>query len=219
MNQVTSKEHDPDMLDEYDFSKGIRGKYAERYHAGKNMIRLDDDSAKRRMDMKLRFSESEIQQWAERYNSGSTDEAYFVEISPKIQAQGYLDKELLKRIARWKSPRRAGLIEKNDDDYIKDLTSFAFSATSERARIEVLLLLDGVGWPTASVTLHLFHKDPYPILDFRAMWSIGLDDYTYSSSFWSDYTSFCREITSCNQIDMRTLDKALWQYSKENQKD
>ena len=115
--------------------------------------------------MKLRFPESEIQQWAKRYKSGRR-EAYFTEIKPTIQEQGYLDKELLKRVARWKSPRRAGLIERNDDDYIKDLTSFAFSATSERARIEVLLLLDGVGWPTASVTLHLFHKDPYPILDF-----------------------------------------------------
>ena len=28
MNQATSKQHDPDMLDEYDFSKGVRGKYA-----------------------------------------------------------------------------------------------------------------------------------------------------------------------------------------------
>ena len=33
------------MLDEYDFNEGIRGKYAERYHAGANLIRLDDDVA------------------------------------------------------------------------------------------------------------------------------------------------------------------------------
>ena len=166
--------------------------------------------------MNLRFPESKIHQWAERYESGST-EAYFIEIRHKVQEQGYLDKELLKRVARWKSPRRAGLIEKNDDDYIRDITSWSFSATSERARIRVLRLLDGVGWPTASAILHFFHKDPYPILDFRALWSVGLEDYRYSSSFWSDYTHFCRNIASRNQIDMRTLDKALWQHSKENQ--
>jgi hypothetical protein len=34
------------MLDEYDFSKGVRGKYAKRYHEGTNIIRLDDDVAK-----------------------------------------------------------------------------------------------------------------------------------------------------------------------------
>ena len=69
--------------------------------------------------MNLRFHESEIHQWAERYESGST-EAYFIQIRPMVQEQGYLDKELLKRAVRWKSPRRAGLIEKNDDDYIRD---------------------------------------------------------------------------------------------------
>ena len=166
--------------------------------------------------MKLRFPESEIRYWAERYKSGST-EAYFNEIKAKIQEQGCLDKELLKRVARWKSPRRAGLIERNDDDYVKEITSWSFSARNERARIRVLRLLDGIGWPTASAILHLFHKDPYPILDFRALWSVGLESYRYSSAFWQDYVYFCREVASRNQVDIRTLDKALWQYSKEKQ--
>ena len=36
---------DPDMLDEYDFSGGVRGKYAARYQEGTNIVRLDDDVA------------------------------------------------------------------------------------------------------------------------------------------------------------------------------
>ena len=36
---------DPDMLPEYDFSKGIHGKYAERYAKGTNLILLDPDVA------------------------------------------------------------------------------------------------------------------------------------------------------------------------------
>lgn len=36
---------DPDMLDEYDFSNGVRGKYAARYREGTNIIRLDDVAA------------------------------------------------------------------------------------------------------------------------------------------------------------------------------
>ena len=43
MSQTRSNQHDPDMLDEYDFSDGVRGKYARRYYADKNLIRLDDD--------------------------------------------------------------------------------------------------------------------------------------------------------------------------------
>jgi hypothetical protein len=35
----------PGMLDEYDFSGEVRGKYAERYREGTNLVRLDDDVA------------------------------------------------------------------------------------------------------------------------------------------------------------------------------
>ena len=34
---------DPDMLPEYDFSKGQRGNYAERYAAGTNLVILSPD--------------------------------------------------------------------------------------------------------------------------------------------------------------------------------
>jgi hypothetical protein len=40
------KQDDPDMLDEYDFSKGVRGKYAQRYSEGTNIVKLDSDVAK-----------------------------------------------------------------------------------------------------------------------------------------------------------------------------
>lgn len=35
--------NDPDMLEEYDFSKGIRGKYARRYAKGTNVVLIDTD--------------------------------------------------------------------------------------------------------------------------------------------------------------------------------
>ena len=35
----------PEMLKEYDFSKGVRGKYAKRYAAGSNVIVLSPDVA------------------------------------------------------------------------------------------------------------------------------------------------------------------------------
>ncbi|MGH7137412.1 MAG: hypothetical protein ACREHD_16840 [Pirellulales bacterium] len=34
------------MLDEYDFSKGVRGKYASRHAEGTNVVILDPDVAK-----------------------------------------------------------------------------------------------------------------------------------------------------------------------------
>jgi hypothetical protein len=122
-------------------------------------------------------------------------------------------------VAHWKAPRSAGHVEKNGHDFVKEVSAFAFGAHDERARIESLTLLDGVSWPTASVILHLFHPDPYPILDFRALWSVGLSmPNQYKFSIWWPYVEFCRGIAARNGVDMRTLDRALWQYSKENQK-
>ena len=39
-------EKEPDMLPEYDFSKGARGKYAKRYAGGANVVVLSPDVAK-----------------------------------------------------------------------------------------------------------------------------------------------------------------------------
>lgn len=140
-------------------------------------------------------------------------------LRPVIQNAGCLTKDQLKRVAHWKAPRSAGNVERNDELYVKEITSWSFSASQQRSKIEILTLLDGVLWPSASVILHLFHKEPYPILDFRALWSVGLDvPNQYSFLFWWEYVEFCRWVAKRNSVDMRILDRALWRYSKENQK-
>ena len=45
MKKVLRTRRDPDMLDEYDFSKGVRGKYAKRYAEGTNIVVLSPDVA------------------------------------------------------------------------------------------------------------------------------------------------------------------------------
>ena len=37
---------DPDMLDEYDFSNAIQGKYAKKYAKGANVVVIEPDIAK-----------------------------------------------------------------------------------------------------------------------------------------------------------------------------
>ena len=37
--------NDPDMMEEYDFSKGVRGKYSKKYKKGTNIIVIDPDVA------------------------------------------------------------------------------------------------------------------------------------------------------------------------------
>jgi len=163
--------------------------------------------------MKLRFNKSRIQHFADRYQYPCTEDQLC-----RLKVNGHLTKDQLRLIAQWKAPRAAGYIEKNSEGYIREVSAAALSAKEERTRIETLTLLDGVSWPTASVILHLFHEDPYPLLDFRALWSVGVDvPSQYTFGFWWQYVEFCRKLAKRGDVSMRVLDRAMWQYSKEHQ--
>ena len=45
-SKENKKKNGSDILREYDFSGGVRGKYAKRYQEGSNVIILDRDVAK-----------------------------------------------------------------------------------------------------------------------------------------------------------------------------
>jgi len=106
---------------------------------------------------------------------------------------------------------------------VRELSTYALRASCERSRIEVLQILQGVDYPTASVILHLYHSDEYPILDFRAIWSLGLPQPTfYRFAFWTELlTTWRAALAQCRRMEAsispRDFDRALWQYSKENQ--
>lgn len=44
---MKKREENGGMLPEYDFSKGVRGKYSKQYHQGSNIVVLAPDVAKR----------------------------------------------------------------------------------------------------------------------------------------------------------------------------
>lgn len=45
VTKTTRKKRDPEMRAEYDFSQGVRGKYAKRYAEGTNIVLLSADVA------------------------------------------------------------------------------------------------------------------------------------------------------------------------------
>jgi hypothetical protein len=166
----------------------------------------------------LRFSLDAIPHWAARYCPSVEEEAIERDLAPAVRARGYLTYDELVALGRWKSPRITPRIAANEPGYVETVTAVALTTTHERLRIEVLLLLSGVSWPMASVILHWGHRDPYPILDYRALWSLGHDTPPhYDFALWRTYTTHCREVAKSAGVMLRTLDKALWQYSKENQ--
>jgi len=168
---------------------------------------------------KLRIPLDRIAALTDRYSDRAKDDALAKPVAA-ARAGGFLTKSEFLSLCEWKSPRTRPRCAANDEAYIREITALALSpSTSSRLAIESLTLLSGVKWPTASVVLHFCHRDPYPILDFRALWSLTCPvPATYSFPFWSSYTTYTRELARKLGWEMRKLDRALWQYSKDHQK-
>ena len=168
---------------------------------------------------KLRFRPDDIPLWARAY-SYPDEERLVEELAPRARARGHLTRTEFLRLCRWKTPRSQPRCARNSAARVREATQIALASADEQAKIYILRSLAGVEWPTASVILHFCDAKPYPILDYRALWSLGFDKPpSYTFAFWWAYTEFTRELARSNGQDMRTLDRALWQYSKEHQED
>jgi hypothetical protein len=168
------------------------------------------------VDFALRFDGRELRHWASRFSTAgdAAEEA----IGERARAAGFLTKPDFLKLCEWKTPRSRPLCASNGAAFVRAVTRASFATADERLRIEVLLLLSGVNWPTASAILHFAGPARYPVLDVRAIWSAGLDrPPRYDFALWWSYTRFCRRLARASRLTMREVDRALWQYSKENQ--
>jgi hypothetical protein len=171
------------------------------------------------INFELRFPTSYIAEIAGRYSVKAWKDDEVEPIRQAVLERGYYTRDEFLRKCRWKSARTQPRCEDNDEETVREATRLALSTSVERLRIEVLTLLRDVSWPTASVLLHFGHHENYPILDFCALWSLGIDpapaEYTFE--FWWRDVEMCRSLAARANVDMRTIDRALWQYSKEHQ--
>lgn len=162
----------------------------------------------------LQFDLAQVREIAARYSY--EDDVRVLEIGRSARKRGSYTRDEFIEICRWKSPRTQPLVAQNLAETVRGATAQALSAIGEEVRIGSLLELRGVSWPTASVLLHLAHCDPYPILDHRALEALGVGRRaSYSLRFWLDYVRATRTLANAADVDMRTLDRALWQWSKE----
>lgn len=167
-------------------------------------------------EFKLQFDPKEISRLAKAfsYDTLIDEDRFTSEIKPRVAERGYVPYEDFLLICEWKTQRSKSRVKTNSAALVEEATRLAFSAKDEKLRIEILTLLNGVEYPTASVLLHFLHTDPYPILDIRALEALGVDKPSiYHFGFWWSYTTFCRDMAKVQGVDMRTLDRALWQWS------
>jgi hypothetical protein len=166
----------------------------------------------------LQFPSDQIGQLADRFPE--TDDARLLAAGAAARARGHYTRGEFIEVCRWKTPRSTPKVAANSRAAVKRLTGRALATEDEAERMQALLELEGVGVPTASTLLFSAFPDDYPILDVRALESLGVKARSlYPITFWLGYLETCRELASREGVDIRTLDKALWQHSKERATD
>ena len=163
----------------------------------------------------LQFPIEQVREIAARY--AYEDDSEVIATGRTASERGHYTHEEFLAVGRWKSPRSTPLLVQNDAESIETLTRTALSETAgERERMKALTTLTGVGFPIASVLLHLAYPERYPILDGRALQALGVrEPRAFSFRFWQSYVDAWRDVAARADVDGRTLDQALWQWSKE----
>jgi hypothetical protein len=121
----------------------------------------------------LQFEPREIDRLAARF--GDSDDAAAEAAGAAARERGHYTAGELALVYAWKSPRSRPLVASNAPVDIEAATRRALASdTSEAGRIDALTGLRGVGLPSASVLLYFAFPDDYPILDVRALESLGV---------------------------------------------
>lgn len=169
----------------------------------------------------LQFPKSHIGPLSHRYVEELNDrdrkltDSVTKEVFPSYRRKGFLTKDEFVTVCMWKSPRAKPHFESNEAALIREVSELSRKTKSEQMRIQIWTLLSGVKWPTASVFLHFALPNRYPILDVRALWSLGINDpLSYAFPVWRQYTDLCQSIAADAGVTMRELDQALWKYSQ-----
>jgi hypothetical protein len=162
----------------------------------------------------IQFPAAQVPELAARFPPA--DESAREAIGAAVRGRGYYRRREFLLVCAWKTPRSAPKVALNTEPAVRAATRRALGDPDEAARIQALLTLIGVGVPTASTLLYFAFPALYPILDVRALESLGVKPRSqYPISFWLGYLEACRALAAQCGVSIRTLDKALWQWSKE----
>ena len=165
---------------------------------------------------KLMFAPDLIWRLAQRYDVQG--DAVALQAGGQIRAGDFTRANLI-QIFKWKTGARGeSRLEKNSDQDIADALKLAtMDAKTDRAAMAVLMGLNGVLVPVASAILTAIKPERYTIIDFRTLEALNIKQPYLTIDFYLDYLDECRRLASEQEVSLRTLDRALWRWSKEQE--
>ena len=146
--------------------------------------------------------------------------------------RGYFTLPEIYRIARWKSPRRAELLnpascEPDLSPFAEKLTRFVLELGTDLdesvCKAVLLDALPGVGIPTASAILTVADPEWYGIIDVRAWGSLHLLDPqgpfsmpvpVFTPVHYRSYLCMLRQLSQRHACHCRTVDCALYTWGR-----
>jgi hypothetical protein len=165
------------------------------------------------LQFKLAFDPSLIPELASRYSFQEDSGALLAGEQIRL---GHYTRENLEQIFEWKTNGRGrSRIRKNTDEEIADALKLSLAAQTDRSAVAVLMGLNGVQVPVASAILTAINPERFTIIDFRALEALSIKPPYISVDFYLTYLKECRELAHRSDVPLRTLDRALWQWSKE----
>jgi len=141
------------------------------------------------------------------------------------RTRGYLTAFELEAVCSWKSPRAIRLVRSNPSSAIRAATRAALATRSERARMESLLELRGVGVPTASAILMLLDPKRYGVIDIRS-WQLLHEAGNVRTNArgtgltlenWLEYLTILRRFARKLRISARDVGRTLFHLHREHQ--
>lgn len=166
--------------------------------------------------MRIPLTKEQIDYYASRYEDLEGDRRVALRLAPAIK-RGYATKAELIVLVRWKAARVVRDAERNSDADVREITKVSFGASSSLLRLKFLTILHGFSWAMASALLHFIFPKECPVLDFRAMNTVGGPPRNYEKDeVWEEYSALCCKTAKEYGISLRKLDRALWQYDLEN---
>lgn len=168
---------------------------------------------KRQPNFQLQYDPADIPKLAKSYMAVSAAADAQMEDAGKRIVNGDFSSSNLKKICEWKSRRRIRLLDNNTDEVIEQALKAAVNPKDVRDAVNSLTQLEGVGVKMASAILTAINPELYTVLDYRALEALGSKD-SDDIDLYVLYVEACKRMSEEYGVDMRTFDRANWQWSK-----
>ncbi len=179
----------------------------------------------------ISFDADFVAHWSDRYVTEEMRDGrelrLLEQVGPAIATRGYLTRDELGEIGRWKSRRSTGYLARNTPSEVEDISRLALTdATPGWLRHRVLSMLIGVHAPMASAVLTVWRPSDQTVLDYRAVEALqelatrgvlGSDPPRGGRGNLPGYWTYLQAygpIADHLGVSFRSLDRALWKWHK-----